>query len=85
VSGPIRTLADAFWSGAVPPDQLWKPTGQVEELAPGVVFLHTFANVTLLRTDAGLVLIDTSNYAARGRTFALVRSRCLASRRVPHS
>jgi glyoxylase-like metal-dependent hydrolase (beta-lactamase superfamily II) len=30
--------------------------------------------VTLLRTGDGLVLIDTSNYAARDRTFALVRS-----------
>jgi alkyl sulfatase BDS1-like metallo-beta-lactamase superfamily hydrolase len=74
VSGPIRALAEAFWSGAVPPGQLWKPTGQTEELSPGLVFLHTFANVTLLRTGAGLVLIDTSNYAARERTFALVRS-----------
>jgi alkyl sulfatase BDS1-like metallo-beta-lactamase superfamily hydrolase len=74
VTGPIRALAEAFWSGAVPPAQLWKPTGQTEELAPGVVFLHTFANMTLLRTGAGPVLIDTSNYAARDRTFALVRS-----------
>jgi hypothetical protein len=57
VSGPIRALAEAFWSGAVPVGQLWKPTGQTEELATGVVFLHTFANVTLLRTGAGLVLI----------------------------
>jgi len=38
------------------------------------VFLHTFANMTVVRTGAGLVLIDTSNYAARDRTFALVRS-----------
>jgi alkyl sulfatase BDS1-like metallo-beta-lactamase superfamily hydrolase len=38
------------------------------------VFLHTFANMTLVRTGAGLLLVDTSNYAARARTFALVRS-----------
>ena len=30
--------------------------------------------MTVVRTSAGLVLIDTSNYAARDRTFALVRS-----------
>lgn len=72
MTGPIRALAEAFWSGAVPADQLWKPTGQTEELAPGVVFLHTFVNMTLLRTGLGPVLIDTSNYAARERTFALV-------------
>lgn len=74
MSGPISELAEAFWSGAVPPAQLWKPTGQTEEMAPGVFFLHTFANVTVLRTGAGLVLVDTSNYAARQRTFTLVRS-----------
>jgi alkyl sulfatase BDS1-like metallo-beta-lactamase superfamily hydrolase len=72
--GAIRDLAEGFWSGTVEPARFWKPTGQVEELAPGVVFLHTFANMTVLRTDAGLVLIDTSNYAARDKTFALVRS-----------
>jgi alkyl sulfatase BDS1-like metallo-beta-lactamase superfamily hydrolase len=58
----------------VPASQFWKPTGQTEELSPGVVFLHTFANVTVVRTGAGLLLVDTSNYAARARTFALVRT-----------
>jgi glyoxylase-like metal-dependent hydrolase (beta-lactamase superfamily II) len=74
VSGPIRDLAERFWSGTVPPGQLWKATGQTEELSPGIVFLHTFANMTVVRTGAGLLLVDTSNYAARERTFALVRS-----------
>jgi alkyl sulfatase BDS1-like metallo-beta-lactamase superfamily hydrolase len=74
VSGPIRDLAERFWSGAVPPGQFWKPTGQAEELSPGVFFLHTFANMTVVRTGEGLVLVDTSNYAAREKTFALVRS-----------
>ena len=72
--GAIRDLAEGFWSGAVEPARFWKPTGQVEEMAPGVFFLHTFANMTVVRTASGLVLIDTSNYAARERTFALVRS-----------
>ena len=74
VSGAIRELAEGCWTGQVPASQLWKPTGRAEEIAPGVVFLHTFANMTVVRTGAGLVLIDTSNYAARDRTFALVRS-----------
>ena len=74
MSGPIRDLAERCWSGAVPASEFWKPTGQSEELSPGVVFLHTFANMTVVRTRAGLVLVDTSNYAARARTFALVRS-----------
>jgi glyoxylase-like metal-dependent hydrolase (beta-lactamase superfamily II) len=74
VSGTIRDLAEGAWSGAVPAGQLWKPTGRAEEIAPAVILLHTFANITVVRTGAGLVLIDTSNYAARDRTFALVRS-----------
>src|SRR5512134_2177718 len=61
VSGPIRDLAERCWSGAVPASEFWKPTGQSEELSPGVVFLHTFANMTVVRTRAGLVLVDTSN------------------------
>jgi alkyl sulfatase BDS1-like metallo-beta-lactamase superfamily hydrolase len=72
--GAILELAEGFWSGAVPPSQFWRPTGQSEEVAPGVVFLHAFANVTVIRTDAGLVLIDTGNYAAREKTFAAVRT-----------
>ena len=47
MSRPISELAERFWSGAVPPGQLWKPTGQVEEMADGVFFLHTFANMTV--------------------------------------
>src|SRR5437660_1210618 len=47
VSRPISELAERLWSGAVPPGQLWKPTGQVEEMADGVFFLHTFANMTV--------------------------------------
>jgi alkyl sulfatase BDS1-like metallo-beta-lactamase superfamily hydrolase len=72
--GAIHELAEGFWSGTVEPARFWKPTGQVEEMAPGVFFLHTFANMTVVRTAGGLVLIDTSNYAARDKTFALVRA-----------
>jgi alkyl sulfatase BDS1-like metallo-beta-lactamase superfamily hydrolase len=58
----------------VPPGRFWTPTGQTEEIAPGVFFVHAFANVTVVRTGAGLVLVDTSNYAARDKTFAAVRA-----------
>ncbi len=72
--GEILDLAEGFWTGRVAPAEFWKPTGKTEEIAPGVVFLHAFANVTVVRTGAGLVLVDTSNYAARERTFAAVRA-----------
>ena len=72
--GEIRDLAEAFWRGEVAPRTLWTPTGKREEIAPGLWFLHTFANIAALRTADGLVLIDTSNYAAREKTFAAVRA-----------
>ncbi|HET8576704.1 MAG TPA: alkyl sulfatase dimerization domain-containing protein [Methylomirabilota bacterium] len=71
--GEILELAERFWQGAVPRRDLWRPTWKREELAAGVTFIHAWANVTVLRTDTGLVLIDTGNFAARDRTFAAVR------------
>ena len=72
--GAIRDLAARCWNGEVPAYDLWTSTGQSEEIAPGLVFLHTFANVSMLRTGEGLVLIDTGTSRARERTFASVRA-----------
>jgi alkyl sulfatase BDS1-like metallo-beta-lactamase superfamily hydrolase len=72
--GRIREMAEQGWSGAVEPYTLWAPTGATEEIAPGVFFLHAFANVTVIRAGDGLVLVDTSSQAARARTFAAVRA-----------
>jgi alkyl sulfatase BDS1-like metallo-beta-lactamase superfamily hydrolase len=72
--GDILELAEQSWRGAIDPRQHWRATGKREEIAPDLVFLHAFANVSVLRTRAGLALVDTSNYAARERTFAAVRA-----------
>ena len=72
--GAILELAEGFWSGRVAASEFWKPTGKTEEVAPGVFFLHAFANVTVVTTGAGPVLVDTSNYVAREKTFAAVRA-----------
>jgi alkyl sulfatase BDS1-like metallo-beta-lactamase superfamily hydrolase len=72
--GDILDLAERFWRGEIAPRELWRPTGKQEEIAPGVLFLHTWANVTVIRTTAGLVLVDTGSYASRARTFAAVRA-----------
>jgi alkyl sulfatase BDS1-like metallo-beta-lactamase superfamily hydrolase len=71
--GAVLALAERFWRGEVRGPDLVRATGAVEEIAPGVLFVHAFANVTALRTDAGLVLVDTGNYRARDKTFAAVR------------
>jgi len=72
--GAVLDLAERFWRGEIPRRDLWRPSGKHEELAPGLVFFHTWANVTALRTEAGLVLVDTGNFATRDRTFAAVRA-----------
>src|SRR5262249_48624931 len=71
--GAVLELAERFWRGEVRGAELVRATGATEEIAPGVLFVHAFANVTALRTDAGLVLVDTGNYRARDKTFAVVR------------
>jgi alkyl sulfatase BDS1-like metallo-beta-lactamase superfamily hydrolase len=72
--GRIREMAEQCWSGAVEPYTLWAPTGATEEIAPGVFFVHAFANVTVIRAGDRLVLVETSSQAARARTFAAVRA-----------
>ena len=72
--GDILELAERSWHGDIAPRELWRPTGKQEEIAPGVLFLHTWANVTVIRSTVGLVLVDTGSYASRARTFAAVRA-----------
>jgi hypothetical protein len=43
--GQILELAEQSWRGASNPHQHWPASGQREEIAPGLVFLHAFANV----------------------------------------
>src|SRR5262245_32725155 len=71
--GAVLDLAERFWQGQVPARDLLRPTRLTEEIAPGIFFLHIWANVTVIRTEAGPVLIDTGNPAVRERTFATVR------------
>jgi alkyl sulfatase BDS1-like metallo-beta-lactamase superfamily hydrolase len=72
--GRIREMAEQCWSGEIEPYTCWSPTGATQEIAPGVFFLHAFANVSVIRAGDGLVLVDTSSEAARDRTFAAVRA-----------
>jgi len=72
--GAIRDLAERCWRGEIPPRDMWRPSGKSEEMAPGVFFFHSWANVTAIRSEAGLVLVDTGAYTERTRTFAAVRA-----------
>src|SRR6266403_635689 len=85
--GAVIDLSERFWRGEVRGPELVRASGAVEEIAPDVLFVHAFANVTALRTADGLVLVDTGNYRARDKTFAAVRAwdaRPLATAVYPH-
>jgi alkyl sulfatase BDS1-like metallo-beta-lactamase superfamily hydrolase len=72
--GDVLALAERFWRGEVKGPDLVRATGATEEIAPGVLFTHAFANVTAIRTAAGLLLVDTGNFRTRDKTFATVRA-----------
>src|SRR5713226_6251207 len=59
----IRAVAEDYWSGAIDPRRQspFAPLMQAEEMAPGVLFVSSFANVTALATEGGLVLVDTGS------------------------
>src|ERR1700732_3823929 len=49
------------------------PTGESEEIGVGVMFWRWFANFTAVKTEDGLVLIDTGAHHNQGETVAMVR------------
>jgi alkyl sulfatase BDS1-like metallo-beta-lactamase superfamily hydrolase len=57
---------DQLWSGAASTSQPdfhpFAGPRLLEELAPGVAFFKAFVNVTAVKTDDGLVLVDTGAY-----------------------
>ena len=59
----LRTRSDALWSGALVADHttIVSGFGPLEEVAPGLAFVESFANVTALDTGDGLVLFDTGS------------------------
>jgi alkyl sulfatase BDS1-like metallo-beta-lactamase superfamily hydrolase len=61
VADGILDLADRLWTGEVDIVDAFPVghAGPIEEVAPGVAFLPSFANVTALSSEDGLVLVDT--------------------------
>jgi alkyl sulfatase BDS1-like metallo-beta-lactamase superfamily hydrolase len=60
----VLELADRLWTGAVTVEThhpVGGGTGGVVEVADGVAFWHGFSNSTIVRTDAGLVMVDSGD------------------------
>jgi alkyl sulfatase BDS1-like metallo-beta-lactamase superfamily hydrolase len=73
--GTIREQAEKFWNGdlAVTTQHPLVPTGEFEEVAAGVMFYRWFANIVAVKTEEGLVLIDTGAFFNQTETVAMVR------------
>jgi hypothetical protein len=62
----LLKATDRLWSGETtterPEHHPFAGPRVLEELAPGVAFWKAFVNVTAIRTDEGLVLVDTGSF-----------------------
>ena len=59
----VLELSDRLWRGELRVEDVhpFSLVGPVEEVADGVGFVPSFANVSAFRTDDGLVLVDTGS------------------------
>ncbi|MFZ0890555.1 MAG: MBL fold metallo-hydrolase, partial [Candidatus Binataceae bacterium] len=68
-------MADKLWSGAESVRSMhpFFPSGESEEVADGVVFFKWFANIVAIKTEEGLVIIDTGAYFNQEQSLELLR------------
>lgn len=73
--GRIADVAEKYWTGALSTrDQHpFTPLLALEEVAPGVAFVSSFANVTAVATDRGLILVDTGSAQLAAQVHGCVR------------
>ena len=71
----LLALADRLWMGEEPAEERhpWTPVNQVAEVADGVGFVSSFANVSAFATRDGLVLVDTGSFMLASQVHELVR------------
>jgi alkyl sulfatase BDS1-like metallo-beta-lactamase superfamily hydrolase len=73
--GIIKEASEKFWHGEITVAQQHPliPTGEYEEVAAGVMFYRWFANFVAVKTEEGIVLVDTGAHFNQAETVALVR------------
>lgn len=72
----IMDIADELWTGVrrIEDTHPFSLLGDAEEVADGVAFVPSFANVSALATDNGLVLVDTSSPPLAAHVHTTVRA-----------
>ena len=73
--GKVLELAEQLWTGKATTHDLQPVTSLLglEELSRGFAFLSSFANVTLLDTGEGLVLIDAGSFFLAQQNYSQIR------------
>jgi len=74
--GELLDLSARILAGdaAIEDHHPFTPTNTIDEVAPGVAFVQSFANVAAVDTGAGLCLVDTGSAFAAGAIHAAVRT-----------
>jgi alkyl sulfatase BDS1-like metallo-beta-lactamase superfamily hydrolase len=72
----ILELADKIWTGEerIEDHHPFAPTAELAEIDERTAFVQSFANVSAVRTDDGLVLVDTGSQPMARRVHETLRS-----------
>jgi alkyl sulfatase BDS1-like metallo-beta-lactamase superfamily hydrolase len=72
----LLELANDLFTGAVPiaSHHPMAPSGELVEIAPGVAFVESFANSSVVDTDDGLVVVDTSSQITARQVHDAIRA-----------
>jgi alkyl sulfatase BDS1-like metallo-beta-lactamase superfamily hydrolase len=73
--GRIAEVAEKYWTGAISAREQhpFTPLLALEEVAPGVAFVSSFANVTAIAGERGLTLVDTGSAQFAAQVHGSVR------------
>src|SRR3954470_3280235 len=73
--GRIAEVAEKYWTGAISTREQhpFTPLLALEEVAPGVAFVSSFANVTAIAGERGLTLVDTGSAQFAAQVHGSVR------------
>jgi glyoxylase-like metal-dependent hydrolase (beta-lactamase superfamily II) len=71
----VLAVADRLWNGEVTTAEIHplRPSPGLAEVADGVAFVPSFANVSAVSTDEGLVLVDTGSALVAEQVHGILR------------
>ena len=71
----VLAVADRLWNGEVTTTEIHplRPSPGLAEVADGVAFVPSFANVSAISTDEGLVLVDTGSALVAEQVHGILR------------